>query len=82
VTPTLEEIEMTHLHIKELIAKYNGGEVAATVPIIYGGSVQRENIFQIYSQRSVDGIGFGGCSLDFQCFSAAIKNVTSATSAS
>jgi triosephosphate isomerase len=72
ITPPFEEIGRTHLYIKELLTKYYGAEIARGVPVVYGGSVQSKNVFRIYSQDGVDGVGFGGCSLVLECFSDAI----------
>jgi triosephosphate isomerase len=74
VTPPREEIGKTHLYIKERVLEYYGKEVAEFVPVVYGGSVQSQNVFTIYSQKGVDGVGFGGCSLDIECFSDAIAH--------
>lgn len=74
VTPPFEEIGRIHLYIKELLMKYYGAEIARGVPVVYGGSVQSENVFRIYSQEGVGGVGFGGCSLDIGCFSDAIES--------
>jgi triosephosphate isomerase len=74
VTPPFEEIGRIHLYIKKLLTKYYGAETAGRVPVLYGGSVRSKNVFRIYSQDGVDGVGFGGCSLDFECFSEAIVN--------
>jgi triosephosphate isomerase len=74
VTPPCEEIGELHLYIKELLLKHYGSTVGERIPIVYGGSVQSENVFRIYSQKGVDGVGFGKCSLDFSCFSNAIVN--------
>lgn len=82
VTPTLDEIEHIHLYIKELLVKYYGKEVSDQVPVIYAGSCQSENVFHIYTKKGVDGVGFGGCSLDLDWFSDAIKNVVSAKQSS
>ncbi len=78
VTPQLEEIGKTHLDIKELVLEYYGKEIAERVPVVYGGSVQSQNVFDIYSQKGVDGVGFGGCSLDIECFSDAIAHAVRA----
>jgi triosephosphate isomerase len=78
IIPPLEEIAKTHLLIKKLLFRYYGKEIAERVPIVYGGSVQSQNVFHIYSQKGVDNVGFGGCSLDLECFSNAITHAVHA----
>ena len=78
ITPSFEEIGEIHSCIKSLLLKYYGSKFSAKVPIIYGGSVQSKNVSFIYSQKCVDGVGFGKCSLDIKCFSDAILNALKA----
>jgi triosephosphate isomerase (TIM) len=40
------------------------------VPILYGGSVKRENAAELLAQRGVDGALVGGASLEFEDFAA------------
>jgi triosephosphate isomerase (TIM) len=61
-TPTLEEIEATHIAIRETLeAKF--GEAGAGAPILYGGSVKGDNAREILSGREVGGALVGGASL-------------------
>jgi len=78
ITPEFEEISDAHTRIREFLQEYYSRELAAKIPIIYGGSVKPENVFSIYSQKEVDGVGFGGCSLDFRCFKNAIEEAVRA----
>ncbi len=55
---TVEEIANTHNELKKLINR----------PILYGGSVKGENIAEISSIDSVDGVLVGGASLDEDSF--------------
>jgi triosephosphate isomerase len=50
--------------IRARLAELYGGEVAAAVRILYGGSVKSDNIAGIMAQPDVDGALVGGASLD------------------
>jgi triosephosphate isomerase (TIM) len=61
-TPTLAEIEATHMLIgTRLRDRWQG---AAAIPILYGGSVKPENAATILAIDGVDGALVGGASLD------------------
>ncbi len=57
--PTIDDINLVHLHIKELLNKNN-----INVNVLYGGSVKESNIAEICSLDSVDGVLIGGASND------------------
>jgi len=50
--------------IRERVSAVHGPETAASVRILYGGSVKSDNIAPIMAQPSVDGALVGGASLD------------------
>jgi triosephosphate isomerase len=50
--------------IRARISEGHGGETAAGVRILYGGSVNAENIAAIMQQPDIDGALVGGASLD------------------
>jgi triosephosphate isomerase (TIM) len=50
--------------IRARISGGHGGETAAEVRILYGGSVNADNIAAIMEQRDIDGALVGGASLD------------------
>jgi triosephosphate isomerase len=50
--------------VRAALADKYGGEVAATVRVLYGGSVKSGNIGELVSQDDVDGALVGGASLD------------------
>ncbi len=78
ITPELDEIEETHRFLRESIITSYGETVSHSVKILYGGSVNRENTRDICALEHVDGIGIGSCSLDFDCFSASLRNAVAA----
>jgi triosephosphate isomerase len=50
--------------IRTRLAELYGGEVAASVRILYGGSVKSDNIAGIMARHDIDGALVGGASLD------------------
>ena len=56
--------------IREHISGTHGAEAAASVRILYGGSVKADNIAPIMAQQDVDGVLVGGASLDAGEFAA------------
>ena len=63
VTPTAEEIERIHRHIRSIVAELSNQDMANKVKIVYGGSVKPYNSKKILSQNNVDGALVGGASL-------------------
>jgi len=56
--------------IRERISRVHGAETAASVRILYGGSVKDDNIAPIMAQPDVDGALVGGASLDAAQFAS------------
>jgi len=54
--------------IRERISACHGPEVAATVRILYGGSVKPDNMPAIMAQADIDGALVGGASLEYEGF--------------
>jgi len=70
---TPEQAEEVHLALRKMIeAKYNK-EVAETVRIQYGGSVNDKNAKEILAKPNVDGALVGGASLKVDPFMGIIK---------
>jgi len=65
VIPRLDEIDTLHQHLRGLL----GGLPAETgLRLLYGGSVNRENVASVMSLPSVDGVLVGGASLSASTF--------------
>ncbi|MCH8329570.1 MAG: triosephosphate isomerase [Nanoarchaeota archaeon] len=62
--PTDEEIYAAHSKIEDMVGK--------SVPIVYGGSVNPENIAKIISIDKVNGVLVGGASLDAEKFASIV----------
>lgn len=67
--PSAEEItEMTNMIKEELYNKFK-----KNIPIIYGGSVNKNNIRMILSQVGINGVLIGGASLDIVEFTSILS---------
>ena len=60
---TPEQAQEVHRAIRGILATLAGGEIAAAVRIIYGGSVKPDNIDALMAQPDLDGALVGGASL-------------------
>lgn len=68
-TPTLEEVEAAHGHIRATLEAALAGE-AAGIRLLYGGSMKPENAESLLDVTHVDGGLIGGASLDAESFLA------------
>ena len=77
--PSVSEIREVHKNIKEIVSK----NFNKKIQVIYGGSVNVENINQILSVTEVDGVLVGGASLKVKDFlaiyAAAVKFLNNST---
>jgi triosephosphate isomerase len=62
-TATPEQAQETHAEVRAWLAERFGPDVAATVRILYGGSVKPENARELLAGPDVDGALVGGASL-------------------
>lgn len=62
-TASPEQAQEMHKHIRNLLDKNVGGEVAQNTSILYGGSVKPANAREIFAKEDVDGGLIGGASL-------------------
>ena len=68
LTPTLEEIDMTHDFIRNHNKTFNNSK------ILYGGSVNANNVNEIVKLSNIDGVLIGGASLKSEEFRKIIKD--------
>tara|TARA_B100000029_G_scaffold253740_1_gene250603 strand:+ start:123 stop:896 length:774 start_codon:yes stop_codon:yes gene_type:complete len=61
-----EQIEDTHLQIKELLAGLFATKIVKQIPILYGGSVKPENAKKLIEVKGIDGFLIGGSSLKLE----------------
>jgi triosephosphate isomerase len=67
-----EDAQEVAKSIRETIGEKFGGEAAQKVRILYGGSVNPENIAEFREQKDIDGALVGGASLQASSFSKII----------
>lgn len=70
---TKEMAQEVHAYCREVLSEQFSKNHAKKIPIIYGGSVNPENISQLMSQEDIDGALVGGASLDVQSFEKIIN---------
>ena len=75
-TATPEAAEDMHRTIREAAAALVGGEAAAAVPFLYGGSVKGDNAARILAGANVDGVLVGGASLGSSSFLSICRNAS------
>jgi triosephosphate isomerase len=75
VTPTMDQVEEIHAFIRRKAVEVYGEKTGSALPLLYGGSVTPENTRTLCGLTHVDGVGLGGCSLDYDCFSRALNAV-------
>lgn len=71
-TPSNEDIQSIHEKIRSVFAQ-NDDTIAASVRILYGGSVKPANAKEIFALADVDGGLVGGASLTIESFEKIIK---------
>ncbi|MGQ0523720.1 MAG: triose-phosphate isomerase, partial [Betaproteobacteria bacterium] len=76
-TATPEQAQAVHAFIRERVASH-AMEVAAKLPILYGGSVKASNAPQLFGMRDVDGGLIGGASLHAGEFAAICRSAAAA----
>ena len=70
-TATPADASAVHDLIRRELGKVSGSvEIAGGIPILYGGSVNRENARNLLDARGVDGLLVGGASIDASSWSA------------
>lgn len=74
ITPSMEDIQATILMIKRMIADHYPSPMMMP-KVLYGGSVNQNNILDIKENTNADGVLVGGASLDIEEFQRMIKNV-------
>lgn len=64
MTPSLDNIETVSIFIKKTLQDILPSELGSTSNILYGGSVNQDNIEELQSIVSIQGLLIGGASLD------------------
>jgi triosephosphate isomerase len=71
-TATPEQAQEMHAFIRSMLVEF-AGSAAASVPLLYGGSVNPGNAAQLFSMPDIDGGLVGGASLKKEDFAAIIR---------
>jgi len=76
-TATADQAQEMHAHIRNVLEKKYGNEIAESISILYGGSVKANNAKEIFSKPDVDGGLVGGASLNATEFAEIIQSLKS-----
>ncbi len=72
-TATVEQAQEAHEFVRNLIEKLYEKSIASKIRILYGGSVNQDNVDSLMQQTDVDGALVGGASLKAESFSRIIN---------
>ena len=78
VAATAEEVQVMASLIRQLLGRQFGEDEAATVPVLYGGSVTPDNIQEFVDLPEIDGALVGSASLDAEQFAEIVRITTKA----
>lgn len=74
--PETHDIEQTVLYIKKILYKKYGKSVAESIPVLYGGSTDDENVHEIVYGANVDGVLVGRSSLNPHIFAKMVEELS------
>ena len=74
-TASSAQAQEMHAHIRNVVAGKYGQEIAASISILYGGSVKAANAAELFSNPDVDGGLVGGAALNAAEFAAIINSL-------
>lgn len=69
------DVQEIHSYIRQVLSDHKGQACANEVPILYGGSVNSNNIRELCALNDVDGALVGGASLEANSFEAILKEL-------
>jgi triosephosphate isomerase len=72
-TATPEQAQEVHAYIRDVTGRKYGENISGNIAILYGGSVNPDNIGGLMAQSDIDGVLVGGASLDIDSFVRIIK---------
>jgi triosephosphate isomerase (TIM) len=75
-TATPELANEVHSFIRKTVENGYGDDVARSIRILYGGSVNSKNAKELLSQSGIDGALVGGASLDSESFLEIVSDAT------
>ncbi len=65
-TASPEQVEETHMFLRQYLIEEYGNEIGKEIPLLYGGSVNKSNIRDLALAQNVSGFLIGGASLSAQ----------------
>ena len=77
-TASADQAQEAHAFVRGRLAALFDGPTAATVRVVYGGSLKPANAAELLALEDVDGGLIGGASLDVSSFSAIIRAAANA----
>ena len=80
-TAAPEQAEQMQSYVRRLLKEKFNDDVAAKVPILYGGSVKPDNIGELMKKPNIDGALVGGASLKAETFVQLVTNAVQAVEA-
>lgn len=73
VTASSEQAQEIHAFIRSLFVEKYGAETAASIRILYGGSVKPDNAAELFACQDIDGGLIGGAALQSRSFTDIVK---------
>ena len=74
---TPEDAQAMMSHIRRLLARRFGSHAAVDIPLLYGGSVNQDNVASYVHEDDIDGALVGGASLNADSFVQLVRNAVS-----
>lgn len=81
VNATPGQAAEVHSYLRGLLSELTSKDVAATIRILYGGSVKADNTEALAAEPEIDGVLVGGASLNAQTFIAIVRKAAKAGAA-
>jgi triosephosphate isomerase (TIM) len=81
VNATPGQAAEVHSYLRGLLSELASKDVAATIRILYGGSVKADNTEALAAEPEIDGVLVGGASLNAQTFVAIVRKAARAGAA-
>ena len=81
VNATPAQAAEVHGYLRGLLSELTSKDMAATIRILYGGSVKADNIDALAVESEIDGVLVGGASLNAQTFVAIVRKAARAGAA-
>lgn len=73
-TASPEIAQKVHAYLREVVAEHWSPAAAASLPLLYGGSVKPENADSLLVERDINGLLVGGASLNPESFAQIVQS--------